>query len=69
MLDNQLEKMGSTKDNSNRHCQIMQEMQYKNPKPLQIKDKDNGRKKVKVITKYFYGIFAPAVRPIKQKYT
>ena len=64
VLARQLEKLESTKNDSNRYYRVMREMQYRKPKILQIKDENNQmagteEKQVQLITKYFNKMFDP----------
>lgn len=45
----------------------MEKTQYKNPKPLKIKDTFNGKSILELMTKYFPGIFVPAGLPYEAK--
>lgn len=72
MLGHQLRKLERTRDGSDRFYEVTRKMQYNNPKALQIKSKNNlilekGRKRVKLIIKYFRGMFAPAGLPYEKK--
>ena len=57
-----MKKLASTKNDSNRYCRVMREMQYRKPNPLQIKDVNNmmagtEEKRVELITTYFKKMF------------
>ena len=62
-LEYMLKTLENTKNDSIRYYKVMREIQYKRPKPLQIKDEkkqmaDTEEKQVELITKYFKKMFA-----------
>ena len=65
ILEKQLAKLEETKNDSNRYHRVLREMQYKKPKALQIKDKNNcmagtEEKQAEIITNYFKKMFSPS---------
>ena len=71
-LDERLRKLEESGDEPSRYYRVMRDIQYKKPRPLQIKDENNyvagtDERKVEIITNYFKKMFAPEGYDTKMK--